>query len=107
LQQESAKGFFCYCANISSKRDTTLDLYGKYFWTRQQGDSVRLSTGDPVKFEDFDLGVQGYVGKREGVTGSPQIHFEFYVVMLHGQPDRTGEGAVLGWGARPAGKIEH
>ena len=25
----------------------------------------------------FDLGVQGYVGKREGVTGSLQIRFEF------------------------------
>jgi outer membrane autotransporter protein len=25
----------------------------------------------------FDLGVQGYVGKREGVTGSLQVRFEF------------------------------
>ena len=25
----------------------------------------------------FDLGVQGYTGKREGVTGSLQIKFEF------------------------------
>jgi len=25
----------------------------------------------------IDLGVQGYVGKREGVTGSLQVHFEF------------------------------
>jgi len=25
----------------------------------------------------FDLGVQGYVGKREGVTGSLQIRYEF------------------------------
>jgi outer membrane autotransporter protein len=32
----------------------SLDLYGKYFWTRQEGDSLRLSTGDPVKFEDAD-----------------------------------------------------
>jgi hypothetical protein len=24
-----------------------------------------------------DLGVQGYVGKREGVTGSLQVRFEF------------------------------
>jgi len=127
----------------------SLDLYGKYFWTRQQGDSVTLKTGDPVKFKDtdshrlrlggrfsyavndylapyigaaweyemdgrqrastygyaidtptlhgstgigelgltvkpskelplsFDLGVQGYVGKREGVTGSMQIRWEF------------------------------
>jgi outer membrane autotransporter protein len=31
-----------------------VDLYGKYFWTRQQGDSVRLSTGDPVRFSAID-----------------------------------------------------
>ena len=127
----------------------SLDLYGKYFWTRQQGDDVRLSTGDQVKFEDVDshrlrlggrlayavneyvnpyigaayehefdgkakattygygidspelaggtgigelgltlkpaknlplscdLGVQGYVGRREGVTGSLQVKYEF------------------------------
>jgi hypothetical protein len=126
----------------------SLDLYGKYFWTRQNGDSVHLSTGEPVKFKDvdssrmrfggrlayavsacvspyvgaawehefdgrarattnglgiaapslkgdtgigelgltlklsttplsFDLGVQGYAGKREGVTGSLQARFEF------------------------------
>ena len=127
----------------------SLDLYGKYFWTRQGGDSVTLPTGDPVNFEaanshrlragarlafsasetispyvgaayeheldgkakastygyaidapsirggtgigelglnlrpaegspfSLDLGVQGYVGKREGVTGSLQFKFEF------------------------------
>jgi outer membrane autotransporter protein len=124
-------------------------LYGKYFWSRQEGTSVRLHTGDPVSFEasdshrarggarfshalnerlaayvgaayehefdggaratvhgydipkpdltgdtgigelglslkpspDFplllDLGVQGYTGKREGVTGSFMLRFEF------------------------------
>jgi outer membrane autotransporter protein len=127
----------------------SLDLYAKYFWTRQGGDSVTLSTGDPVEFEDadssrlrlggrltyaasehvspyvgaayerefggkaraatngfaiqapslrgdtgvgelcltlkpsatlpisFDLGVQGYVGKREGITGSLQVKVDF------------------------------
>jgi outer membrane autotransporter protein len=127
----------------------SLDLYGKYFWTRQEGDSVTLSTGDHVRFDDvdshrlrfggrfayavneyvspyigaawehefdgkakattygysidapdltgdtgmgelgltvrpaaggpfsFDLGVQGYTGKREGVTGSLQVKLEF------------------------------
>ncbi|MDR3211092.1 MAG: autotransporter domain-containing protein [Planctomycetota bacterium] len=136
-----------YVWNINDK--ASLDLYGKYFWTRQEGDSVTLSTGDPVRFKDvdssrlrfgsrfaytvndyispyigaayehefdgkarattngyaidapklrgdtgvgelgltltpsaslplsFDLGVQGYVGKREGVTGSLQIKFKF------------------------------
>ena len=127
----------------------SLDLYGKFFWTRQQGDSVTLFADDPVEFKSvnskrlrvgsrlvhtanayvspyvgaayehefdgrarattygysldtpslrgstgigelglsirpsntrplfLDLGVQGYMGKREGVTGSLQARFEF------------------------------
>ena len=127
----------------------SLDFYGKYFWTQQQGDSVTLFADDPVKFEtvnshrlrvgsrlihnanayispyvgvayehefdgraratsygysldepslrgstaigelglsvkpsqtlplSLDLGVQGYAGKREGVTGSLQARFAF------------------------------
>ncbi len=133
----------------SIMENASLDLYGKYFWTRQLGDRVTLSTGDPIDFKDvdsnrlrigsrfsytmheglapyvgaayehefdgkarattngysmkapsmggdtgvcelglvyapleslpfsFDLGVQGYVGKREGVTGSLQAKYEF------------------------------
>lgn len=136
-----------YIWNITDA--ASLDLYGKYFWTRQTGDSIRLSTGDPIDFDDvyssrlrfgsrfaylvneyvspyagvawehefegkarastngftmqapsmrgdtgigelglllkpsqtlplsFDLGVQGYTGKREGVTGSLQAKWEF------------------------------
>ncbi|MDR1946006.1 MAG: autotransporter domain-containing protein [Desulfovibrio sp.] len=134
-----------YIWNITDKAD--LDLYGKYLWSHQDGDSVRLSTGDPVRFDDveshrlrggarfayavndyvspyigaayehefdgkakastyghaidapdltggtgigelgltvrtgevvsFDIGVQGYTGTREGVTGSLQLKLEF------------------------------
>ncbi|MCL2790958.1 MAG: autotransporter-associated beta strand repeat-containing protein [Desulfobulbus sp.] len=136
-----------YIWNIN---DTSLfDFYGKYFWTRLQGDSVTLSTGDPVEFKDadssrlrfggrfahtvnegvspyigaawehefdgkarataygydigaptlrgntgiaefglalnpakglplaIDLGVQGYVGERDGVIGSVHFRYEF------------------------------
>jgi len=38
-----------YIRNLTDK--AALDLYGNYFWTRQQGDTVRLSTGDPVTFD--------------------------------------------------------
>ena len=41
-----------YVFNLTEK--TALDLYGKYFWTRQNGDSLRLSTGDSVRFDDVD-----------------------------------------------------
>ncbi|MDR1359355.1 MAG: hypothetical protein LBJ82_00085, partial [Deltaproteobacteria bacterium] len=42
-----------YLWNINEK--APLDFYGKYFWTRQEGDSVTLSTGDPVTFKDYAL----------------------------------------------------
>jgi autotransporter-associated beta strand protein len=138
-----------YAREMTEK--ATLDLYGKYFWTRQEGDSVTLSTGDPVRFKSvdshrlragarfaytineavmpylgaayeyefdgrveattngfslprpslrggtgvgelgvtlkpaaasrpdlsLDIGVQGYTGKREGLTGSLRIKLEF------------------------------
>ena len=41
-----------YVWNITE--DASLDLYAKYFWTRQEGDSVTLSTGDPIDFKDVD-----------------------------------------------------
>lgn len=126
----------------------SLDVHGKYFWTRQESGSDTLSTGESVRFKStdshrsrlgarfsyrlneyvapyagaaweyefdgkaraatngnaidapdlrgstgigelglavrpgalpvsFDLGVQGYAGKREGVTGSLQFRVEF------------------------------
>lgn len=128
---------------------TSLDLYGKYFWTRLEGDSKELRTGDKLHIKDadssrlhggarashaltplvgayvgaayeyefdgkgrgtvfgyglsspsmkggtgigeigftvtpatdkplsFDVGIQGSTGKREGVSGSLQLKFEF------------------------------
>jgi hypothetical protein len=128
---------------------SAIELYGKYFWTRQEGEDVRLTTGGQVSFNavdshrlrpggrytyaindsfsayagvawehefdgsakattggfpidapditgdtgigeiglsckpsatiplSFDLGVQGYVGKREGVTGSLRASYSF------------------------------
>jgi outer membrane autotransporter protein len=38
------------------------------------GLSLRPSLTLPLS---FDLGVQGYVGRREGVTGSLQVRWEF------------------------------
>jgi hypothetical protein len=135
-----------YVWNIDDK--TSLDLYAKYFWTRQEGDNVTLSTGDPVSFKaadshrtrvgarfayavneyltpyvgaawerefdgkakattygysipapdlkgdtgmaelgltltkpgnaiSLDLGIQGYTGMRQGVSGSLRMAFEF------------------------------
>lgn len=133
----------------SITKAASFDLSGKYFWTRQEGGPVTLSTGDPVDFKDtdshrlrlgarfgytmqehvtayiggayerefdgkarasangydmkapsmrgdtgigelglaylplpslplsFDLGVQGYAGKREGTTSSLRVKFEF------------------------------
>lgn len=41
-----------YVCNMTE--NASLDLSGKYFWTRQEGDSVTLSTGDPIDFKDVD-----------------------------------------------------
>ena len=129
--------------------DHSLDIYGKYYWTRVLGTDETLNTGDPVDFDDItssrtrlgarysyqatehvsayigaawehefegvsdssvfgydidspkirgdsgrgemglrftptddlpltvDLGVQGYAGKKEGVTGSLFVQYEF------------------------------
>ncbi|MDR1036321.1 MAG: S8 family serine peptidase [Deltaproteobacteria bacterium] len=38
--------------NLTAK--TALDVYARYFWTRQEGTSLALSTGDPVRFDDAD-----------------------------------------------------
>ena len=136
-----------YLLNISER--SMLDIYGKYFWTRIGGDSVYISAGEHIEFQDFnshrlriggrfshtvnesvkayagtawehefdgrirgsangyslgvsslsggtgigelgllitpsetmplfiDLGIQGYTGKREGVTGRLEIRWEF------------------------------
>ena len=137
-----------YILSLSQK--ASLDLYGKYFWAHQQGDSVTI-LGDKFKFDDanshrtrvggrfsyalydelapyagaaweyefdgkarattygfdvpapslkgstgvgelgisftpnvlsqnafaVDLGVQGYTGMRQGISGSVQLKFEF------------------------------
>ena len=40
-----------------------LDLYGRYFWTRQEGGTAALSTGEAVRFEDADSS-RGKAGAR-------------------------------------------
>jgi outer membrane autotransporter protein len=136
-----------YVWNLADQ--VSFDVYGKYFWTRQEGDFLTLSSGDPVDFSaadssrlrlggrfsyvvnqyvspyigaaweyefggeiqassngyaidppslgggsgigelglsfkpspalplSIDLGVQGYAGQREGVTGTLQAKVEF------------------------------
>ncbi|MCL2877097.1 MAG: autotransporter outer membrane beta-barrel domain-containing protein, partial [Betaproteobacteria bacterium] len=63
-----------YIWKVSDK--ATLDMYGKYFWTRLKGDSVRLSTGHTVEFKDVDshrLRVGGRYSRNVSETTSPYI----------------------------------
>ncbi len=58
-----------------------LELSGKYFWTRQQGDSVTLTTGDPVTFDDADshrvrVGVRYAYALSEAVSPYAGIAYE-------------------------------
>ncbi|GHU42472.1 hypothetical protein AGMMS50289_07250 [Betaproteobacteria bacterium] len=138
-----------YVVNLTEQ--SKLDIYGQYLWSHQNGDTVKLTTGETVKFEavdsqrtklgakwhhtlttkttayvgaaweheynakanasiygykldapklkgdtgvleagltltptaanqqgwSLDLGVQGYAGKREGVTGSVRARYRF------------------------------
>ena len=41
-----------YVWNITEKAD--LNLYGKYLWTHQDGESLSLSTGERLRFDDTD-----------------------------------------------------
>ena len=41
-----------YIWSFSEQAD--LDLYGKYFWTHQNGDKITLNTGDPIHFDGAD-----------------------------------------------------
>jgi len=36
-----------------AREKLTLDSYAKFFWTHQNGDSVTLSTGDPLSFDSI------------------------------------------------------
>ncbi|MDR1036782.1 MAG: autotransporter outer membrane beta-barrel domain-containing protein [Deltaproteobacteria bacterium] len=55
---ESSSGYFGlhlgvgYLMELSE--NASLDVYARYFWTRRQGDSVVISTGDRVEFMDSD-----------------------------------------------------
>jgi hypothetical protein len=51
---------------------TTVDLYGKYFWTRLEGDSARLSTGETVDF-DAVTSSRTRLGARFGYAFTPQV----------------------------------
>jgi outer membrane autotransporter protein len=60
-------------STVNNRRINSPDLTGDT-GIGELGLSLKPSKDLPLS---FDLGVQGYVGKREGVTGSLQVRFEF------------------------------
>jgi outer membrane autotransporter protein len=60
-------------STVNNRRISTPDLMGDT-GMGELGLTLKPSKTLPLS---FDLGVQGYVGKREGVTGSLQVRFEF------------------------------
>ncbi|MDR1228855.1 MAG: autotransporter-associated beta strand repeat-containing protein [Azoarcus sp.] len=63
-----------YALKLSDR--TALDLYGKYLWSRQKGDSLTLNTGDPIVFDDVDsrrLRVGGRLDWNATETLSPYV----------------------------------
>ena len=63
-----------YVWKVSDK--ASLDMYGKYFWMRQAKETVRLSSGQDVKFENVDshrLRVGGRYTRAVSETVRPYI----------------------------------
>ncbi len=52
--------------------ENTLELYGKYLWTRECGESVTLSTRETVDFDDIDSSRLRF-GARFAYTGSEYV----------------------------------
>lgn len=52
--------------------ENTLELYGKYLWTRECGESVTLSTKETVDFDDIDSSRLRF-GARFAYTGSEYV----------------------------------
>ena len=62
-------------------RAASVDAYGKYFWTRVEGDFVMLPTGDPVKFDAADssrlrLGARVSFAVSDSVTPYAGLAYE-------------------------------
>ncbi|GHU10421.1 hypothetical protein FACS1894185_1840 [Betaproteobacteria bacterium] len=81
-----------YALNLTEQ--SKLNVYGQYLWRHQNGDKLDAPKlkGDTGLLEagltlnpaaankqgwSLDFGVQGYTGKREGVTGSLRARYRF------------------------------
>jgi hypothetical protein len=66
-----------YSYNIAE--NTPLELYAKYFYTRLAGDSVRLTTEDPVKFDPISSSRLRFGSRlsHNGATLSPYLGAAF------------------------------
>ncbi len=74
--------------------DVALDVYGKYFWTRQKSDSVTLSTGEAVAFDASDssrvrVGARAKFAAAGRVKGYAGVAFERE---FDGRADATTNG---------------
>ncbi len=66
----SLHGGIGYVWNITEDHD--LDIFGKYIWTRVQGDDETLTTGDKFEFDDMDSSRVRF-GARYTYKGSERI----------------------------------
>jgi hypothetical protein len=59
-----------YAFNLTDR--SLLDVYGKYLWSRQEGDSIALRTGERIDFDDVDSH-RARVGARYSFKASDLI----------------------------------
>jgi hypothetical protein len=87
---------FGYIKKLSN--DSDLDLYTKLLWTRQGGDTVTLSTGDPVEFDAVDS-FRWRMGLRYGKLAS-DARFKYYIGAAY-EHEFDGDAAATTYGIYP------
>jgi hypothetical protein len=75
---DTSSRYYSLHAGLGAIRKLTsksyIDLYGKYFYTRQNGESMTLATGDPVRFDDADSS-RLRLGMRYGYTRNDRVEY--------------------------------
>jgi hypothetical protein len=120
-------GFHFGAGHVFDISETSaLDVSARYFWTKQEGDSVRLYTGDPVEFQDVESSrlrigtrlsfqphknVRPFVGlafehEFDGVANASSNGFEIDAPSLRGNTGIGELGLVLAPSESPAMRLE-
>jgi outer membrane autotransporter protein len=93
---DTSSRYYSLHAGLGAIRKLTsksyIDLYGKYFYTRQNGESMTLATGDPVRFDDADSS-RLRLGMRYGYKKSDRVEYYLGAAWEHEFDGRVNASA--------------